>query len=80
LELPSALGSSYGDMRPTNIFNKSRRKKRGTGNNNAYRRQAAANYEQELERVLLGSSGACVYRKPKSERNGDEVRQGSHMA
>jgi hypothetical protein len=46
-------------MRPTIFFNKSRRKKRGTGNNNAYRHQARAEYEQARERVLLGSSGAA---------------------
>ena len=46
-------------MRPTNIFNKTRREKRGTGNSNAYKRQAAAEYKQALERLLLGSSGAA---------------------
>jgi hypothetical protein len=46
-------------MRPTNIFNKNRRKKRGTGNINAYKQQAAAEYKQALERLLLGSSGAA---------------------
>jgi hypothetical protein len=47
-------------MRPTNIFNKNRRKKRGTGNFNSYKQQAAAEYKQALERLLLGSSGCCV--------------------
>jgi hypothetical protein len=46
-------------MRPTNIFNNSRRKKRKTGNYNAYKQQAAAEYKQALERLLLGSSGAA---------------------
>jgi hypothetical protein len=46
-------------MRPTNIFNKNRRKKRGTGNINSYKQQAAAEYKQALERLLLGSSGAA---------------------
>jgi hypothetical protein len=46
-------------MRPTNIFNKNRRKKRGTGNINAYKQQAAAEYKQALERLLLGSSGTA---------------------
>jgi hypothetical protein len=41
--------------RPTNIFNKSRRQKRKTGNYNAYQQQAAAEYKQALERLLLGS-------------------------
>jgi hypothetical protein len=45
--------------RPTNIFNKSRRQKRKTGNYNAYQQQAAAEYKQALERLLLGSSGAA---------------------
>jgi hypothetical protein len=45
-------------MRPTNIFNKSRRQKRKTGIK-AYRRQAAQDYEQALERLKLGSSGAA---------------------
>jgi hypothetical protein len=46
-------------MRPTNIFNKSRRKNRKkTGNYKAYKQQAAAEYKQALERLLLGSSGA----------------------
>jgi hypothetical protein len=44
-------------MRPTNIFNKNRRKKRGTGNINSYKQQAAAEYKQV--RLLLGSSGAA---------------------
>jgi hypothetical protein len=46
-------------MRPTNIFNKSRRKNRKTGNYKAYKQQAAAEYKQALERLLLGSSGAA---------------------
>jgi hypothetical protein len=46
-------------MRATNIFNKSRRKKRNTGNYNAYKQHAAAEYKQALERLLLGSSGAA---------------------
>jgi hypothetical protein len=46
-------------MRPTNIFNKSRRKNRKTGNYKAYKEQAAAEYKQALERLLLGSSGAA---------------------
>jgi hypothetical protein len=45
--------------RPTNIFNKSRQQKRKTGNYNAYQQQAAAEYKQALERLLLGSSGAA---------------------
>jgi hypothetical protein len=45
-------------MRPTNIFNKNRRNKRGTGNINAYKQQAAAEYKQAIERLLLGSSGS----------------------
>jgi hypothetical protein len=46
-------------MRPTNIFNNSRRKKRKIGNYNADKQQAAAEYKQALERLLLGSSGAA---------------------
>lgn len=46
-------------MRPTNLFNKGRRKKPKTGNHNAYRQRAAAEYKQTLERLLLGSSGAA---------------------
>jgi hypothetical protein len=46
-------------MRPTNIFNKSRRKNRKTGNYKAYKQQAAAEYKQALERLLLGSSGVA---------------------
>jgi hypothetical protein len=49
---------TWGDMRPPNLFNKSRRKKRRIGNFNAYKRQAVAEYEQAREKLLLGSSGA----------------------
>jgi hypothetical protein len=45
-------------MRPTNILNKNRRKKRQAGIK-ADRRQAAAEYEQTLERLKLGSSRAA---------------------
>ena len=41
------------------MFNKTRREKRGTGNHTAYKRQAAAEYKQAPERLLLGSSGAA---------------------
>ena len=45
--------------RPTDLFNKSRRQKRKTGHYNTYKQQAALEYKQALERLLLGSSGAA---------------------
>ena len=49
----------WSDMRPTKLFNKSRRTKRRIGNFNAYKQHAAAEYKEALERLLLGSSGAA---------------------
>jgi hypothetical protein len=46
-------------VRPTNIFNKTRRQKYKIGNYRAYKQRAAADYKQALERDLLGSSGAA---------------------
>jgi len=46
-------------VRPTNIFNKSRRPKHKIGNYRAYKQRAAADYKRALERHLLGSSGAA---------------------
>jgi hypothetical protein len=45
-------------MRPTILFNKTRRQKRRTGIK-AYRQQSRAEYQQAEERLLLGSSGAA---------------------
>jgi hypothetical protein len=46
-------------FRIANAPYKSRRTKRRIGNFNAYKRQAAAEYEQAREKLLLGSSGAA---------------------
>jgi hypothetical protein len=46
--------------RPTNIFNKARRRKESpVANKRFYKRQAAAEYKQALERQLFGSIGAA---------------------
>jgi hypothetical protein len=46
--------------RPTNIFNKTRRRtKSPVANKRTYKRQAAAEYERARERLLFGSLGAA---------------------
>jgi hypothetical protein len=46
--------------RPTNLFNKTRRRaKSPVANIRAYKRQAAVEYEQAVERRLVGSTGAA---------------------
>jgi hypothetical protein len=46
--------------RPTNIFNKTRRRtKSPVANKRAYKRQSVVEYEQAIERLKFGSLGAA---------------------
>ena len=75
----------------TALFSKTKRQKKHPRRTKEYMAAAAAAYQRALERKY-GSLGpasavrkidpatgevvACVYRKPKPEHSGDEVRQG----
>jgi hypothetical protein len=67
----AALG---GMTRPTNIFNKSRRRKEDrAANSRAYKRQAASEYKKALDKFLYGSLGGASPVRRIDPKTGDVV-------
>jgi hypothetical protein len=67
----AALG---GMTRPTNIFNKSRRRKEHrAANSRAYKRQAASEYKKALDKLLYGSLGGASPVRRIDPKTGDVV-------
>jgi hypothetical protein len=62
-----------GMARPTNIFSRTRRRKEHPIANRAYKRQAAAEYEKAVEKLLVGSTGGASPVRKIDPKTGDVV-------